>query len=325
MLFPLPAPLQQAIQSELARFTPAQLREISAALSIAYRQGAATPKLSTEIYRAAYLLTRLPATYAAVKAVLYELKLRWPEFTPLRLLDLGAGPGTAWWAAGTTFANLKTTVLFERDAGFVALGKRLVLGSGYPSEWRVADLKKSTELPPADLVTLAYALNELDITTQTALLKRVRQTDAQAFAIIEPGTKTGFANILRAREELLQLGAYILAPCPHADACPMAAQDDWCHFAQRLERSTQHRHAKNAALGYEDEKYSYLIVSRQPVTPAPSRIVRHPLKLKGHVKLTVCAPEGVRQEVVTAKTKEVYKNARKAEWGDAWSEAEARA
>ena len=194
----------------------------------------------------------------------------------------------------------------------------LAIGNGYPSEWRIADLRKSVELPHADLVTLAYALNELDLTTQTALIKRVWQTNAQAFAIIEPGTKKGFANILRAREELLRLGAYILAPCPRAGACPMAAQDDWCHFAQRLERSKQHRHAKHAALGYEDEKYSYLIVSRQLVTPAPSRIVRHPLKLKGHVQLTLCVLEGIQKEVVTAKSREIYKAARKAAWGDAW-------
>ena len=318
MLFPLPAKLQQALQSELARFTATQLREVSNALSGAYRQQETIPQLPTDVHRAAYLLTRLPATYAAIQAVLHELKSRWPDFAPLRLLDLGAGPGTAWWAVGTTFTSLKTTVLLERDAGFVTLGKRLAIGNGYPSEWRIADLRKSVELAHADLVTLAYALNELDLTTQTALIKSVWQTDAQAFAIIEPGTKTGFANILRAREELLQLGAYILAPCPRADSCPMAADEDWCHFAQRLERSAQHRHAKHAALGYEDEKYSYLIASRQPVTPAPSRIVRHPLKLKGHVKLTVCAPEGVRQEVVTVKTKEAYKAARKATWGDEW-------
>ena len=35
-------------------------------------------------------------------------------------------------------------------------------------------------------------------------------------------------------------GAAILAPCPHAQACPLV-EPDWCHFVQRLPRSRDHR------------------------------------------------------------------------------------
>jgi len=48
---------------------------------------------------AAYAAARLPACYAAVARVLDELRLRLPGFTPRSMLDFGAGPGTAVWAA----------------------------------------------------------------------------------------------------------------------------------------------------------------------------------------------------------------------------------
>ena len=48
---------------------------------------------------AAYAAARMPGCYAAVARVLDELRLRLPDFTPRSMLDFGAGPGTAIWAA----------------------------------------------------------------------------------------------------------------------------------------------------------------------------------------------------------------------------------
>ncbi len=41
----------------------------------------------------------MPGCYAAVARVLDELRLRLPDFAPRSMLDFGAGPGTAIWAA----------------------------------------------------------------------------------------------------------------------------------------------------------------------------------------------------------------------------------
>lgn len=48
---------------------------------------------------AAYAAARMPGCYAAVARVLDELRLRLPDFAPASMLDFGAGPGTAVWAA----------------------------------------------------------------------------------------------------------------------------------------------------------------------------------------------------------------------------------
>ncbi len=120
------------------------------------------------------------------------------------------------------------------------------------------------------------------------------------------------------RTDLLQAGGNILAPCPHQNTCPMS-ENDWCHFAQRVERSVLHRKLKAAELGYEDEKYSYLAVTKQLVQPAAARVIRHPLKHSGYVDLQLCAPDRLRQLKITRSQKDDYKRARKIAWGEAWN------
>jgi ribosomal protein RSM22 (predicted rRNA methylase) len=48
---------------------------------------------------AAYAASRMPGCYAAVLKVMEELHMRLPGFRPASMLDFGAGPGTAIWAA----------------------------------------------------------------------------------------------------------------------------------------------------------------------------------------------------------------------------------
>src|SRR5262249_7046829 len=133
------------------------------------------------------------------------------------------------------------------------------------------------------------------------------------------GTPRGFAGMNTARTTLISGGAEILAPCPHKHACPMAAAGDWCHFAQRVERTSRHRQLKGGELGYEDEKFSYLVATRQnPATTLP-RILRHPGKHSGHIQLELCMPAGqIEHHTITRSSKEAYRLARRASWGDVW-------
>jgi hypothetical protein len=41
--------------------------------------------------------------------------------------------------------------------------------------------------------------------------------------------------------------------------------NDWCHFSQRLPRSRDHMLLKDADVPFEDERYSYVVVTREKV------------------------------------------------------------
>jgi ribosomal protein RSM22 (predicted rRNA methylase) len=137
-----------------------------------------------------------------------------------------------------------------------------------------------------------------------------------ALVAIEPGTPRGFATILGVRDELLRAGAHMVAPCPAGTPCPMT-HPDWCHFAARVERSSLHRRIKEADLGYEDEKFSYVALSREPVAMAGSRVVRRPQHQPGLITLELCTPQGLRTANMRKRDREAYREARKAHWGSA--------
>jgi ribosomal protein RSM22 (predicted rRNA methylase) len=169
------------------------------------------------------------------------------------------------------------------------------------------------------LVIISYALGELAPSAE-ALLRRAWSCAKQFLVVIEPGTPRGFSVVHAARTAMIASEAHILAPCPHNLACPMSGTRDWCHFAQRLERTSQHRQLKQGALGYEDEKFSYVVAARESLPGAGARIVRHPQKHSGHVRLTLCAGRSIETCTVTRSQAQLYKLARRVEWGDAWDD-----
>ena len=296
----------------------------SAALTRRYKTGDfAAPAIRDSSERNAYLATRLPATFAAATRVFLELRRLAPQAQIASLLDLGAGPGTALFAAAEVFPELGSSTLIEADPDWVKLGKKLAAQSASAAvreaQWLQGDLHTASDLPAHDAVVISYALGELTASARNRLAVKAWQAASQFMVLIEPGTTRGFANIRDARSATIAAGAQILAPCPHKDACPMVETGDWCHFAQRLERTSEHRRAKRGSLGYEDEKFSYLIASRESLQPAAARIVRHPRKHSGHVQLELCTPAGMVRKTVTKSQRDDYREARRAEWGDQWS------
>ncbi len=252
----------------------------------------------------AYLKARMPATFAAVSAVLKEVSARITE--PIRsLLDLGAGPGTGGLAAREFFPEIEHCTLVERNEAMIKKGKELIEG-----EWIRADIQ-SYSPQEHDLVLFAYSFGE--IAGQIEVLKRAWDA-AKVLVIVEPGTPRGFENILKAREQLIQWGGKMIAPCPHVKRCPM--QSRWCHFSVRLERTREHRLLKGGQLGWEDEKFSYIAFSKESVEMAKARIIGHPQKLHGNVALQLCSEEGLLEKTISKKEKSLYKQARKAKWGD---------
>jgi ribosomal protein RSM22 (predicted rRNA methylase) len=182
-------------------------------------------------------------------------------------------------------------------------------------QWRLST--SEADAGHADVATAAYVLGELT-EQQQAVLIGLLMAAAPTVVVIEPGTPAGFARIIRARTYLLDAGFTIVAPCPHEFTCPMLERGDWCHFAERLDRSRLHRSVKAGELSYEDEKFSYVAATREPAHRPAARILRHPQLRKGLVSLQLCTGPGVATEERIGKSQELYRAARNARWGDSW-------
>lgn len=303
----LPLALRHALDAELQGTPLNELVKASASITEQYRAGRPS-KLTTSIERLAYVAARMPATYAAVHSALSQA-----DIEPRTLLDLGAGPGTVTWAAHAVFDSLESAHLVERNGALAQLGQRL--GTPIPATWMVADV--STPLPTADLVVLSYALSE---TSWITVLEKAWAATGMMLALVEPGTPKGFNLIREARQWLIGRGASIAAPCPHGRACPMT-KDDWCHFAARVQRTSLHRRMKGAELGYEDEKFSYVLATRAAVATPEGRIIRHPRQKAGYVQLELCTTAGLATQNVPKSAGLRHRAARKAGWGTGWPPA----
>lgn len=312
---PLPPELKVAIDRELAGVNRSQLAKASGHITEAYKQGRFHGSLSSPDARAAYLATRLPATFAANMQVFREVARVVPDLNPLTLLDLGAGPGTAMWAAKQVWPSLLKYRLIENNGEFLRLGERLA-NNAEEIHWLENDISAMSQFPASDLVVLSYAIGELK--NPASVIEKAWDAAQKALVIIEPGTPRNFAVVVELRHQLISWGAQPIAPCPHSLECPMAHVGDWCHFAVRLERTAEHRRLKGGALGYEDEKFSYLAFSKSPVPQTDARIVRHPIIHSGHIQLTLCTAEGLQSPTVRRSQKPAFRAARKASWGDAW-------
>lgn len=317
----LPAQLRHAVDSALAGVSVSDLTLAAKALSQRYRDEVRDGRLhiSDARFALAYIATRMPATYAAVHAALCALSEQQPDFAPRSLLDVGAGPGTAMWAAADLWPDVEAATLVETSPAIRTLGEMLAANSSVARiSWRAGDLRADLPDTQHDLVTLAYVLDELAPRDRGALVDRLWSLSRHALLIVEPGTTAGWRRILDARAQLIAGGAHILAPCPHALACPIG-EPDWCHFASRVARSRIHRLAKEAEAPWEDEKFIYLAVARRPVTHSASRVLDRPENASGRVSLKLCQPDGAAMHrLVTRREGEAFKRARRRDWGDAF-------
>ncbi len=316
----LPSALRQGVDGLLEKVPLPALKQAAKTLSERYRAELRDGRLhmSEDMAVKAYLATRLPATYAAVRASLDALADAQPDFQPKSLLDIGAGPGTMLWATTDLWPELEQAVLVEASAAVRKVGQSLAAGMiAARTDWIAGDATIDLDgLKPADLVSIAYVLDEVAPASLPKLIGRLWQLTADTLLIVEPGTPAGWRRILAARQQLIEAGAHLLAPCPHQAPCPLMPPD-WCHFARRVARSRLHRLAKDADVPWEDEKFIYLAVSRQPAPTRPARVIAPPKGGSGKVVLKLCQPDGSAGERLFSKRDgETFRVARRADWGD---------
>lgn len=320
----LPPSLRHAVDRALDGIALSDLKRAADRLSQRYRAEVRDGRfhLSDDLAARAYLATRLPATFAAVRSSMEAVAEALPDFAPVTALDVGAGPGTALWAASDCWASLDDALLIEGSPAIRAIGETLSREAAPARvEWRSGDAAGDLPgLEPRDLVTLAYVLDELAEPARDRLVDRLWDLTAGTLLIVEPGTPAGWARIVRARDRLLGVGAHLVAPCVHSAACPLAAPD-WCHFSRRVARSRLHRQAKGAEVPWEDEKFVYIAASRQPGARPDARIIAPPWNAgNGRIGFKLCTGDGERTERILGKRDgAAFKAARRLDWGDGLS------
>jgi ribosomal protein RSM22 (predicted rRNA methylase) len=315
----LPALLKAALDAKLEGLSRNDVAVRAAAISKTYRDGGNSGAIRTATDALAYALARMPATYAAVTACLNALGEAAPDFAPRSLLDVGAGPGTASFAAAEAFASLTALTLIDSNPALRALARDLVRGQPRFDDLRYEQGEARALLAKADaadLVVASYVIGELGDAERNALADLLWDKTGDTLVIVEPGTPAGYARIITSRTRLIARGAHVAAPCPHDGPCPLEAPD-WCHFTQRLARSRAHIQVKGAELPFEDEKFSYVVLTRRAVVTRAARVLAQPLAGKAEITAKLCSAGGLRIAKVPRRDKAAYAAARRWRWGDA--------
>ena len=315
----LPAELKAALDARLHGLSRTDAAARAALISKTYRDGGGSGAIASEADALAYALARMPATYAAVTASLNALRDVRPDFAPKTLLDVGAGPGTASWAATAAFSSLQDFALVDANRALRALALELMGESARLRDikYRQGDARSAlAECEPADLVVASYMIGELGEAERKPLAELMWAKTRDTLLIVEPGTSAGYGRIIALRQQLIAAGAHVAAPCPHDGICPLQAPD-WCHFTQRLQRSRAHKQLKSAELPYEDEKFSYVALTRAPAALRPARVLAQPVVTKVEVTAKLCTPHGLVIAKLPHRIKADYARARRWRWGDA--------
>jgi ribosomal protein RSM22 (predicted rRNA methylase) len=307
-----PPALTQALNALLEGVPRKDLAAAAQKMSQAYRQGGTSQAIITPLEATAYAVARMPATYAACAAVFARLSEVMPDFAPASLLDVGAGTGAASWAAATAWPDIASIAMLDRNPALRGLARKLA-DAGLPGT-EILSGDVVAEKPKADLVVASYVLAELPEEKIPAVVADLWNSAGTALALVEPGTPEGFARIRDARAALIEAGAHVAAPCTHDLACPMAG-NDWCHFSQRLPRSRDHMLLKDAHVPFEDERYSYVVMTREKVASG-ARILAPPSEEKPGLTFKLCDESGLRTQFVARRDKDEYHRLRKRGWGD---------
>ncbi|OZJ05779.1 hypothetical protein BZG36_01299 [Bifiguratus adelaidae] len=267
----------------------------------------------------AYIAGVMPSTYGALYNVFMEVSKRVPTFQPKTVLDFGTGPGTALWALRDAFGGSVERFTGVDISDDVLRNAELLLtntDSKMPQVVFRRHVQNDENAAKSDLVVIAFSLG--DLPTESARKDTLdtlwRQTN-DTMILIERGTPVGFRHIAKARQYLLDQAKERKEPI---------------HIVAPMKT----KHSKS---NEEDSKYSYVVLRRgtppqgQEARDAPAeedelirkayhwpRIVAPPLKRSKHVIMDVCTPKGTFERTTAPKSqgKEIYRDARKAMWGD---------
>ena len=246
--------------------------------------------IDSDLKALVYAAIRMPATSKVCRVVFKRVfDIYNPEIKSV--LDVGSGLG----AMSDALKEYKDTSIdtLEINEHMINVSKLI------NEENNINYLNKDITLDNIsryDLVMSSYVLNEIGTRHRKETMKKMFEAANKLLVIIEPGTPEGYQVIKEFRDYAISHNGYIVAPCTHMNRCPMT--NDWCHFLTRVERSKLHKLLKGGDAPYEDEKYSYIAISKEPLEVEGNRVLRHPHIYKGMVEVEICNKEGIKKEQI---------------------------
>ena len=301
------------------------VRRLSA-LFTTRRDGRLADYLADRDLRRAYLLYFFPVNYAKVAGLLQEMPVL--PARPLRVLDMGSGPGTASLAVLDHLARLGQTghhgseviavdrnrqALQEAEALWTLLSGGRAEKPVYAFRARHADAERAdAQAPwkqgPFDLVILANSLNELHCSAADPVADRVTLLESllKALApdgtlmVIEPALRETTRALHHVRDRLVaERLATVYSPCLHERPCPaLVREDDWCHEERPWTPPAMVREIDRAVGFIKDAlKFSYLLLRKDGLTITERsadvyRVVSEVMVMKGDRRAWLCNQEG---------------------------------
>ncbi|MCB0384170.1 MAG: hypothetical protein KDD43_02160 [Bdellovibrionales bacterium] len=293
--FSFPAPLVDLISANLQRAgfsyeRPETLAQAILALSDLYNSKGGSDQVWTRAsHRAAYWGYFLPLNFLRLQAVVEEGQ-RLGFFTDLdHLVDFGSGPGTGHlvWELTENLSPLQKLISIE--ASSLARDQHQTWTNSLKTRHPFR-LIEGRDLPPPptdrSLALLSYSLNELGVLPSQLY-------SYSHILIVEPSTREAGRKLMTLRQELIDKGFSIWAPCPHQQQCPLLSQSkqDWCHDRILIERPTwMVTLEQSLPLDNRSLTFSYLMACRQ--SPGGegglARVIGDTRKEKGKTRQAVC-------------------------------------
>lgn len=241
----------------------------------------------------AYTAYFLPLNYARLRGVLREVRRFIAPEAVSEIWDFGSGPGTTQWALeDEEWLTPRPLHCLERSAAAIDLHRRWARDSGarWTPQFKPAGPKPAGPRPePGALAVFSYSFLEM----QSSLPPRSLENFTHLL-IVEPSTRECGRQLMEWRTRFLEEGFEALAPCTHAEACPLLTHSsrDWCHQRVAFEAPEWWRELERALpMKNRTLTYSYLLLSRAVKDSrwrGAARVIGDTLEERGKTRQMIC-------------------------------------
>ena len=252
-----------------------------------------------------YAISRMPSTYAVICTLMKDLIDQNKIENISSIIDIGSGTGSGYFASRELFDDIDIS-LYERDKNMIDIFDKFETGINVKRfDFLRDDIEKN-----ADLVMSNYVFSELNEEGRKIALEKMLNSSNRYVLIVDTGTPRTYENFMKLKKMVFDMGYCVIAPCL-SQKCGL--KNDYCQFYARVERSSLLKMSKSAELSYEDEKYFYLLISKDNTNfdENQKRVIRRPQIKTNFVELKLCLNSGVIEEKFTKKDKESYQKAKK--------------